>query len=90
MFVTVCSRGKRVLWLLFWPGVFTSEHPNQRLSDLLDLIFMGMWDLEMLGKIQEKEMATTPLFLPGESQGWGSPVGCHLWGHTELDTTEVT
>ena len=32
----------------------------------------------------------TPVFLPGESQGWGSLVGCHLWGHTELDTTEVT
>ena len=38
----------------------------------------------------EKEMATTPLFLPGESRGWGSLVGCHLWGRTELDTTEVT
>ena len=25
-----------------------------------------------------------------ESQGWGSLVGCHLWGHTELDTTEVS
>ena len=22
----------------------------------------------------------TPVFLPGESQGWGSLVGCHLWG----------
>ena len=32
----------------------------------------------------------TPVFLPGESQGWGSLVGCHLWGGTELDTTEVT
>ena len=32
----------------------------------------------------------TPVFLPGESQGRGSLVGCHLWGHTELDTTEVT
>ena len=32
----------------------------------------------------------TPVFLPGESQGQGSLVGCHLWGHTELDTTEVT
>ena len=37
----------------------------------------------------EKEMATTPVFLPGESQGWGSLVGCHLWGRTELDTTEI-
>ena len=32
----------------------------------------------------------TPLFLPGESQGQGSLVGCHLWGRTELDTTEAT
>ena len=32
----------------------------------------------------------TPLFLPRESQGWGSLVGCHLWGRTESDTTEAT
>ena len=32
----------------------------------------------------------TPLFLPRESQGWGSLVGCLLWGRTESDTTEVT
>ena len=31
-----------------------------------------------------------PVFLPGESQGPGILVGCRLWGHTELDTTEVT
>ena len=30
------------------------------------------------------------MFLPGESQGRGSLVGCHLWGRTESDTTEVT
>ena len=32
----------------------------------------------------------TPVFLPGESQGRRSLVGCCLWGHTELDTTEAT
>ena len=32
----------------------------------------------------------TPVFLPGESQGQGSLVGCHLWGCTESDTTEAT
>jgi len=31
----------------------------------------------------------TPVFLPGESQGWGSLVGCRLWGRTESDMTEV-
>ena len=38
----------------------------------------------------EKEMATTPVFLPGESQGRRSLVGCRLWGHTESDLTEAT
>ena len=32
----------------------------------------------------------TPVFLPGESQGRGSLVGCRLWGRTESDMTEVT
>ena len=32
----------------------------------------------------------TPLFLPGESQGRGSLVGCRLWGRTESDMTEET
>ena len=30
------------------------------------------------------------VFLPGESQGQRSLVGCHLWDRTESDTTEVT
>ena len=32
----------------------------------------------------------TLVLLPGESQGQGSLVGCHLWGRTELDMTEAT
>ena len=32
----------------------------------------------------------TPVFLPGESQGRGSLVGCRLWGRTESDTTKAT
>ena len=31
----------------------------------------------------------TPVSLTGESQGQGSLVGCHLWGRTESDTTDV-
>ena len=38
----------------------------------------------------EKELATHSSVLAWESQGWGSLVGCRLWGRTELDTTEVT
>ena len=32
----------------------------------------------------------TPVFLPGESQGQRSLVGCCLWGRTESNTTEAT
>ena len=32
----------------------------------------------------------TPVFLPGESQGWGSLVGCRLRGRTESHMTEAT
>ena len=37
-----------------------------------------------------RKWQATPVFLPGESQGRGSLVGCCLWGHTESDTTEAT
>ena len=36
------------------------------------------------------ELFTHVVHLLGESQGQGSLVGCHLWGSTESDTTEVT
>ena len=35
-------------------------------------------------------LSLSNVFLPGESQGWGSLVGCRLWGRTESDTTEAT
>ena len=38
----------------------------------------------------KRKWQPTAVFLPGESQGWGSLVGCRLWGRTESDTTEVT
>ena len=37
----------------------------------------------------EKEMATTPVFLPRKSHGRRSLVGYSLWGHKESDTTEL-
>ena len=36
----------------------------------------------------EKEMATHSMFLPGESHGQRSLVGCSPWGHKESDTTK--
>ena len=37
-----------------------------------------------------RKLQPIPTFLPGESQGQGSLVGCRLWGHTESDMTEAT
>ena len=50
---------------------------------------MGLLTLYLQRPV-EKEMQPTPVFLPGESQGWRSLVGCRLWGHTESDMTEAT
>ena len=38
----------------------------------------------------EEGMATTPVFLPGESHGQSSLVGYSPWGRKESDTTEAT
>ena len=37
-----------------------------------------------------RQWQPTPVFLPGESQGRRSLVGCRLWGRTESDTTDAT
>jgi len=50
------------------------------------------WDdlAECHGNMWRRQWHPTPVFLPGESQGQGSLVGCSLWGHIESDTTEAT
>ena len=65
----------------WWAAVHGVAEGRTRLSD-----FTFTFQFRAL----EKEMATTPVFLPGESQGQGSLVGFRLWGGTESDTTEAT
>ena len=65
----------------WWVAVHGVAKSRTRLSD-----FTFTFHFHAL----EKEMATHSVFLPGESQGQGSLLDCHLWGHTESDTTEVT
>ena len=38
----------------------------------------------------KKKWQPTPVFLPRESQGRWSLMGCRLWGRTQSDTAEVT
>ena len=64
----------------WWATVHAVGEGRTRLSD-----FTFTFHFHAL----EKGMAT-PVFLPGESQGRWSLVGCRLWGRTESDTTEVT
>ena len=54
---------------------------------------IGVWLATVHGGLKELDMTKwqpTPVFLPGESQGQWSLVGCRLWGRTESDTTEAT
>ena len=62
------------------PLLCTCEQPDDSLC-----FFVGALGLDGGGG-----RADTPVFLPGESQGRGSVVGCCLWGRTESDTTEAT
>ena len=43
-----------------------------------------------LEKIWRRKWQSTPVFLPGESQGKQGLMGCRLWGRTESDMTEAT
>ena len=45
---------------------------------------------EVFSYVPRRKWQPTPVFLPGESQGWWSLVGCRLLGRTESDTTEAT
>ena len=47
------------------------------LDDITDSMDMS------LNELRELVMDSTPVFLPGESQGQGSLVGCRLWGCTK-------
>ena len=52
---------------------------------------LAMQETQVRSLAQEgRKWQPTPVFLPGESQGWGILVGYHLWGLTELDMTEAT
>ena len=59
------------------PGGHGVAKSRTRLSDFTFMHWRRKWQ-------------PTPVFLPGESQGQGSLVGCRLWGRTESDMTEET
>ena len=66
------------------------KYPDPDASDLVREIETRLSDFTFCFMPWRRKWHPTPVFLPGESQGQGSLVGCRLWGHTESDTTEVT
>ena len=65
----------------WWAAIHGVTKSRTRLSDFTFTFHFMQW---------RRKWQPTPVFLPGESQGWGSLVGCRLWGRTESDTTEAT
>ena len=66
---------------VWWAAVHGVAKSRTRLSD-----FTFTFHFHAL----EKEMATHSSILAWRIPGTEEPVGCRLWGHTELDTTEAT
>ena len=73
-------------WKIPW-----MEKPG-RLQSMGSLRVRHDWatSLSLFTFMHWRKWQPTPVFLPGESQGWGSLVGCCPLGHTESDTAEVT
>ena len=82
----MASHSSTPAWKIPW-----TEEPG-RLQSMVSLRVGHNWvtSLSLFTFMHwRRKWQPTPVFLPGESQGRGSLVGCRLWGHTESDTTEV-
>ena len=83
----MATHSSTLAWKIPWadkPGRLQStgsQRVGHDLATSLSLFTFMHW---------RRKWQPTPVFLPGESQGQGSLVGCHLWGRTESDATEVT
>ena len=83
----MATHSSTLVWTIPWaeePGMLKSMGSRRVGHDWvtsLSLFIFMHW---------RRKWQPTPVFLPGESQGRGSLVGCRLWGHTESDMTEVT
>ena len=77
----------RIRWPKYWSFSFSISPSNEYSGSIS---FRMDWLDPLEEHFWRRKWQPTPVFLPGESQGWGSLVGRHLWGRTESDTTEAT
>ena len=81
----VATHSSTLAWKIPW-----MEEPG-RLQSMGSLRVGHDWATSLFTSMHwRRKWQPTPVFLPGESQGWRSLVGCRLWGRTESDTTEAT
>ena len=83
----MAPHSSRLAWKIPWteeprglPSMASLGVGHDRATSLSLFTFM-LW---------RRKWQPTPVFLPGESQGQRSLVGCCLWSRTESDTTEAT
>ena len=75
---------------LAWKIPWTKEPGGLQSMGLLTVRHNWVTSLSLFTFMHwRRKWQPTPVFLPGESQGRGILVGCHLWGRTESDMTEV-
>ena len=76
---------------LAWKISWTEEPGGLQSMGLLRVGYDWVTSLSLFTFMHwRRKWQPTPVFLPGESQGWGSLVGYRLWGGTESDMTEAT
>ena len=76
---------------LAWKIPWTEEPGRLQFMGLLRVEHVWATSLSFFTFMRwRRKWQPTPVFLPRESQGWRSLVGCHLWGLTESVTTEAT
>ena len=79
---TMAPHSSTLAWKIPW-----TEEPD-RLQSMGSLRVRH--DFTFTFMLWRRKWQPTPVFLPGESQGRGSLVGCRLWGRIESDMTEAT
>ena len=80
----VAPHSSTLAWKIPWteePGSPWSRRVRHDWATSLSLFTFMHW---------RRRWRHTPVFLPGDSRGQRSLVGCRLWGRTESDTTEAT
>ena len=75
---------------VLWHSAFFTVQLSHPYMTTGKMIALTIWTF--VGNVMSLlfNMLSRLVFLPGKSQGWGSLVGCRLWGRTESDTTEAT